>query len=174
MRISFLTGALLIACLSLSGCGDEAPSKKKSVVKKNKAKVAAKKQVLQPKQSEPEKAEPKYVYEPAGRRDPFLPLMKTRRPVSNSGLPLTPLQKFDLGQFRLIGVIVGRNEPMAMVMVPGGKAYVLKRGIKIGKNAGQVIDIREDAVVVEERFYDFAGEYRTSVQEIQLPKRQGV
>ncbi len=175
MRLSFLTGLLLIALLfSLSGCGKEAPQSEKVVAKTSKSKVGTKKQALQEKPAEAEKAEPKYVYEAAGRRDPFLPLAQIRKPVSESGQPLTPLQKFDLGQFRLIGVIIGRNEPMAMVMAPGGKAYVLKRGIKIGKNAGQVIDIREDTVVIEERFYDFAGEYRTSVQEIQLPKRQGV
>ncbi len=174
MRMPFLTSLLLLVCLTLSGCGEDAPQKKQPAVKKSKAKVAAKKQAPQEKAPELEKVEPKYVYEAAGRRDPFLPLMQIRKPVSESGQPLTPLQKFDLGQFRLIGVIVGRNEPMAMVMAPGGKAYVLKRGIKIGKNAGRVTDIREDAVVVEERFYDFAGQYRTSVQEIQLPKRQGV
>lgn len=175
MRLSFLTWLLLMALLmSLSGCGKESPQPENTVAKTSKAKVEAKKQVLEVKTPEPKKVEPTYVYEPDGRRDPFLPLMQIRKPVSQSGQPLTPLQKFDLGQFRLIGVIIGRNEPMAMVMAPGGKAYVLKRGVKIGKNAGQVTDIREDAVVVEERFYDFAGEYRMSVQEIQLPKRQGV
>jgi type IV pilus assembly protein PilP len=158
----------------LAGCGKEAPQSENTVVKTDKAKVVAKKQAMQVKPPEAEMIAPRYVYEPAGRRDPFLPLAEIRKPVSESGQPLTPLQKFDLGQFRLIGVIIGRNEPMAMVMAPGGQSYVLKRGIKIGKNAGQVIDIREDAVVIEERFYDFAGEYRTSVQEIQLPKRQGV
>ncbi|APG28923.1 hypothetical protein A7E78_14470 [Syntrophotalea acetylenivorans] len=174
MRMSFLTTLLLIACLSLAGCGEEAPQKKLPEAKKVMAKVAAKKQSLQQKPAKPEKVESKYVYAPAGRRDPFLALVKIRKAFTENGKPLTPLQKFDLGQFRLIGVIIGRNEPMAMVMAPGGKAYVLKRGIKIGTNAGQVTDIREDAVVVEERFYNFAGEYRTSVQEIQLPKRQGV
>ena len=175
MRLSFLKGLLLIAFLvSLTGCGKEDSPPQKSVTKTNNAKVKAKKQTPQPKQLEADKVETKYVYEAAGRRDPFLPLAEIRKPVSNGGQPLTPLQKFDLGQFRLIGVIIGRNEPMAMVMAPGGKSYVLKRGIKIGKNAGRIIDIREDAVVIEERFYDFAGEYRTSVQEIQLPKQQGV
>lgn len=174
MRLSFPAAFLLIVCLTLSGCGEDSPQIKQPAVKKIPAKGTSKKQALQKKLEEPEKIEAKYVYEPSGRRDPFLALVKIRKTISDSGQPLTPLQKFDLGQFRLIGVIVGRNEPMAMVMAPGGKAYVLKRGIKIGKNAGHVIDIREDAVVVEERFYNFAGEYRTSVQEIQLPKRQGV
>lgn len=174
-HIYFLAVLVLMTFLvSLSGCGKEAPQTKKTVAKKSQSQAVQKKQALQVKPPETEMAEPKYVYEAAGRRDPFLPLLQIRKPISPNGQPLTPLQKFDLGQFRLIGVIIGRNEPMAMVMAPGGKAYVLKRGIKIGKNSGQVTDIREDAVVIEERFYDFAGEYRTSVQEIQLPKQQGV
>ncbi len=174
MRISLLAAYLLIVCLSLAGCGEDAVQQKMAVTQKTKTKVTTKKKALEEKPAEFDKVEPKYVYEPAGRRDPFLALIKIRKTFSENGQPLTPLQKFDLGQFRLIGVIVGRNEPMAMVMAPGGKSYVLKRGVKIGKNAGMVIDIREDAVVVEERFYNFAGEHRTSVQEIQLPKRQGV
>lgn len=174
-RLSFLTTLLLtVSLLSLTGCDNDVSQSTKTVAKTSKAQGETKKQTLRAKPPEPKQVEPKYVYDPAGRRDPFLALMQIRKPVSDNGKPLTPLQKFDLGQFRLIGVIIGRNEPMAMVMAPGGKAYVLKRGIKIGKNSGQVTDIREDSVVVEERFYDFAGEYRTSVQEIQLPKRQGV
>jgi len=175
MRLNFIGSLLLMAfLLSLSGCSEEAPLPKKATVKKTQQQVPEKKRVLQPEPPEPEPTAPKYVYDSAGRRDPFLPLMQIRTPVANSGQPLTPLQKFDLGQFRLIGVITGRNEPMAMVMAPGGKAYVLKRGVKIGKNDGRVTDIREDTVVIEERFYDFAGQYRTSIQEIQLPKSQGV
>lgn len=175
MRMPFFAVFLSLAFLaSLSGCGKEDSSPEKRASIKLKDSVVAKKQAPQIKPPEPEKKEAKYVYEAAGRRDPFLALMDIRKPVLDSGQPLTPLQKFDLGQFRLIGVIVGRNEPMAMVMAPGGKAYVLKRGVKIGKNAGKVVDIRADAVLIEERFYDFAGEYRTNVQEIQLPKRQGV
>jgi type IV pilus assembly protein PilP len=106
-------------------------------------------------------------------RDPFESLLDVKQPI----LPeraLTPLQKFDIGQLRLIGVIIGKGEPKAMIVAPDGKSYILKKGIKIGKNDGTVIGVTRDAVVVQERYIDFSGEVRTVVQEIMLPQREGV
>jgi len=116
----------------------------------------------------------RYVYDPSGRRDPFEPLTAVKKPIVQKDTPLTPLENFDLGQLRLIGVIVGKGESTAMVVAPDGKSYILKRGVKIGRNNGKVIEIKPDAVLVEERYYDFSGEVRKSVESIQLPKREGV
>ncbi len=122
-----------------------------------------------------EAAAPKYVYNPIGKRDPFEnPLDKIQGPVARADVPLTPLQQFDLGQFRLIGVIVGKGSPAAMVLAPDGRSFILKRGTKIGKNSGTVVAITRDSVRVEELYYDFTGEVRKGIQEIQLPKREGV
>lgn len=117
-----------------------------------------------------------YVYDPVGRRDPFKPLVtvKPKSPGLVDTAPLTPLQKFDIGQFRLIGVIIGKGEPRAMVIAPDGKSYILRRGVLIGKNSGTVVEINPTAVLVKERYYDFTGVVRESTQEIQLPKREGV
>jgi type IV pilus assembly protein PilP len=118
----------------------------------------------------------KYVYSPLGRRDPFQPLVVVEKKKSTfvSDAPLTPLQKFDLGQFKLIGVIVGKGESKAMVIAPDGKSYILKRGVAIGKNNGVVKEIRPNSVLVKERYEDFTGAVRESDQEIQLPNREGV
>ncbi|MGE4545116.1 MAG: pilus assembly protein PilP [Pedobacter sp.] len=121
-----------------------------------------------------EKVQEEYVYDPAGRRDPFVPLLEVKKAISNDEGPLTPLQTFDVGQLRLAGVVVGHAAPIAMVMAPGGKSYVLKKGDKVGKNHGMVVDITESGVQVKERFYDFAGEIRENLQEISLPQRSGV
>ncbi len=118
--------------------------------------------------------EPPYVYDPAGRRDPFTPLVLVRRPVVQSDAPLTPLQTFEIGQLRLTGVIIGKGTPRAMVVAPDGKSYILQQGVLVGKNNGVVREIRRDGVFVEERYYDFSGEVRTNVLEISLPKREGV
>jgi type IV pilus assembly protein PilP len=122
-----------------------------------------------------EAAPAKFTYEAKGRRDPFAPLLTIKNPiVPESDEPLTPLQHFDLSQFRLIGVITGKGAPLAMIVAPDGKSYILKKGVKLGKNNGIVIEVRREAVLVEERFYDFTGEVRTNIQEIQLPPREGV
>ena len=120
-------------------------------------------------------AEPvaKYAYDPAGRRDPFEPLLLIKKPIVQSE-PLTPLQSYEIGQLRLIAVIIGKGTPTAMVIAPDGKGYILKKGIKVGKNNGTVLAIHKDAVLVEEKYIDFSGEIRKNTQEIQLPKREGV
>lgn len=162
-----------LVCLLAWGCSQESPAPRPTPVKK----APAPKPAPVPKDDKEAKAAeaPKYVYNPMGRRDPFVnPLKEIRTPLAESEEALTPLQKVDLNQLRVIGVIVGRGEPVAMVVGPGGKSYILKRGVKVGKNDGVVIGIDAEKIRIREKYYDFSGEVRTSVQELELPKRGGV
>jgi len=119
-------------------------------------------------------AAPPYAYNPVGRRDPFKALIEAKKPTPvPSNEPLTPLQRIELNQLRLVGIIVGKGEPMAMVSAPGGKSYILKKGVKVGTNNGVVVGINTEGVIVEEKLYDFAGEILKNVQKIELPKREG-
>lgn len=119
-------------------------------------------------------APPAYVYNALGRRDPFKALIEVKKIVPvPSAEPLTPLQRVELSQLRLLGVIVGKGEPTAMVSDPGGKSYILKKGIKVGMNNGVVVGIDTAGVAVEEKFYDSAGEILKDIQKIELPKREG-
>lgn len=161
------------AFLLLTGCAEEAPPPAPPAPKK----VAAPAPAPAPAQSAAaavEQAPPKYIYDPSGRRDPFAPLTMVKKPLSIQEAPLTPLQNFDLGQLRLIGVIVGKGASTAMVTAPDGKSYILKKGTKVGKNDGVVVGVKPDAVLVEERYYDFSGAIRKNIEAIQLPKREGV
>ncbi|MDO3376766.1 pilus assembly protein PilP [Geoalkalibacter halelectricus] len=124
-------------------------------------------------ESPTEVRETKFVYNPEGRRDPFRSLLEIRTPVARTE-PETPLQQYDLTQLRLIGAIVGTDNPRAMVLAPDGKTYIVRVGTKIGKNNGSVVRVEQNRIVVEERFYDFTDEVRTSRQAIEIPKREGV
>jgi len=154
------------------GCSEDSPS---SPPVRKSTKVAtppAKQPAADVEQEKPKEEE--FVYVSEGRRDPFVPLSRIRRPVSESVEPETPLQSFDLSQFRLIGVIVGKGASKAMVVAPDGKSYVLAKGVKIGKNNGVVMEINSDAVRVMEKYYDFSGNVIENIQEIAVPKREGV
>ncbi|MGK2905941.1 MAG: pilus assembly protein PilP [Desulfuromonadales bacterium] len=115
-----------------------------------------------------------FLYVTEGRRDPFVPLSKIRSPFAVTTEPLTPLQTYDLTQFRLVGVIVGKGAPKAMVVAPDGKSYVLAKGVKIGKNNGVVTKISGSVILVQEKYYDFSGNVIENIQEIAVPKREGV
>jgi type IV pilus assembly protein PilP len=159
------------------GCGDKTP--------KNKEKTAPERQKITA-PSSPKKGKKavelsvknqdkkEFSYGSSGKRDPFQALTSVKKPIVSGLAVTTPLQKFALNQLRVIGVIWGKGEPTAMVNAPDGKSYVLKKGIKAGKNNGTVVDINKESIVVEEKFYDFSGEVRVSTQNIPLPKKEGV
>lgn len=165
----------MIVCLSLWGCMEEeaaAPAPKKTTA----APPPAQKPVPTPEAQAEAPKEAEFVYTREGRRDPFVPLSQIRRPIqpTEESEPETPLQSYDVSQFRLVGLIVGKGEPKAMVVAPDGKSYVLSRGVKIGKNNGVIVDISSNAVSVKEKYYDFSGNVIENIQEITVPKREGV
>jgi len=170
MRFFALSLAVLLF-FSLTGCGEDPPPRKLSKVT---PKVVVKQVASEKKEVEqPRRVEEKFSYRVAGRRDPFSSLVKIRQPLNENTEPDTPLQRFGLKELQLIAVVLGQNEPRAMVVAPDKKAYTLVAGVKVGRNRGQVVDITENKVVVEERYRDFSGALRTELKEIALPQQEG-
>jgi len=166
-----------LVCLCLTACMEEenqAPRPQTTAVK---SKPPAK-SVQPPPEAVEEKTEKKeeFVYVTEGRRDPFVPLSSIKKPLITvvDEEPQTPLQSYDVAQFKLIGVIVGMGDPKAMVVAPDGKSYVLAKGVKIGKNNGIIIDITSESVSIQETYYDFSGNVIENIQEITVPRREGV
>ena len=164
-------------CVCLAACSEEETTSSKQTTNV-KSKPPAK-SVEPPKEAaveNQEKKEEEFVYVTEGRRDPFIPLSRIVKPVVQvvDQEPQTPLQSYDVAQFKLIGVIVGMGEPKAMVVAPDGKSYVLAKGIKIGKNNGVIIDITSESVSIQETYYDFSGNVIENIQEITVPRREGV
>jgi type IV pilus assembly protein PilP len=62
----------------------------------------------------------------------------------------------------------------ALVEETTGKGYVIKTGTYIGKNAGKVVKIKKNKVIVEEEFEDVFGKIKTRQRELKLPKPVGV
>jgi type IV pilus assembly protein PilP len=119
-------------------------------------------------------ADDQYVYNPAGRRDPFKPY-KAYRPAPSAGVPgrvvdLTdPLQRWDLARFAVVAIMWEVRTPRAMVKDPDGKLYMIGKSTKIGRNAGQVVAIREGEVVVVE-IIDNEGVVTKEVKVLELKK----
>lgn len=114
--------------------------------------------------------ETRYVYSAEGRRDPFVPIVGKKTAAFSEN----PLESFDLLQFKLKGLIVGLGEPKAIVVAPDGKSYILKKGMRIGKSGGIIREITPERILVEERYQDLNGATHTNMQEILVPKREGV
>ena len=172
--------SLLIVCLFLlGGCGQGPPSssipsksKSPSVEKKKEepTKVTEKKE---PEKREPEKKEEEYSYNPAGKPDPFKPFIQLISGKGGSGTaPLTPLQKYDISQLKLVAIISSPGGNVALVEDVAGKGYFLKKGTWVGKNDGKVTKILQDKVIVEEVYQDIFGQTKTNEVSIFLHKAE--
>jgi len=115
-----------------------------------------------------EKVEDTYRYDPAGKRDPFLSPFAVAPEQMTPDEAKTPLQRFDLGQLKLVGVIWETKEPKALIEDSGGLGYIAMRGTLIGSKGGVIKAIEPKRVVVEEYQTDFYGKRQVQERELQL------
>ena len=156
----------------VSGCGGGTPPPPPAAPKAKTPVAEAKKtlsiQVAEKveKKEEAKKEDPEFSYNPVGKADPFRPFIQlTPEKMPKSGF-LTPLQKYDISQLRLVAIITLPEGNVALVEDQQGKGYFLKRGTAIGRHDGKVKAIHKDRVIVEEAYSDVLGQAK--VNEIPL------
>jgi type IV pilus assembly protein PilP len=71
-----------------------------------------------------------------------------------------------------LGIITGLKENSALVVDPGGKAYVVKSGMEIGKNGGQIHKISNTSIEVIEQYRDENGKIRKRTVKLTLPRKE--
>jgi type IV pilus assembly protein PilP len=115
------------------------------------------------------------LYNPEGKLDPFAPLIKEKPvnlPVNHKKIvrrkPLTPLEKLDLSQLKLVAILRAQSGNRALVEEDSGKGYVIKKGTYIGTHSGKVADILSDRIIVEEEEEDIYGKISVRKREIKL------
>jgi type IV pilus assembly protein PilP len=117
------------------------------------------------------KVEEEYSYNPAGKPDPFKPFIQlTSARGGSRTAPLTPLQKYDISQLKLVAIISSPEGNIALVEDVTGKGYFLKKGTWVGKNDGKVTKVLKDKVMIEEFYQDIFGQTKTNEISILLHK----
>jgi type IV pilus assembly protein PilP len=121
-------------------------------------------------------------YDPAGKADPFAPIFKeTPTQAAEEAAekkivrrrPLTPLEKIDLSQLKLVGVIRAESGNRALVEDATGKGYVVAKGSYVGIYGGRVAQIEKDRAFIEEEVEDIFGKITVSRKELKLQKPPG-
>jgi Tfp pilus assembly protein PilP len=117
-----------------------------------------------------EKKEPAYTYNSVGKRDPFKPFIALgpKKPVSKT--PLTPLQRYDVSELKLVGILKGPKGYRALVEDAGGKGFIITKGTLIGRGNGRVTEIHKNRIVVEETYKDIFGQVKR--RRITVPLRK--
>lgn len=105
-----------------------------------------------------------FYYEAQGLRDPFAPsqfvvdALTRRAPVVDNGLrpdtdrPQEELEKYSLGALELVGTFrdFQTNEMWALIKAPDGIVHRVQIGNFIGENFGEINNITEDRVSIQE------------------------
>ena len=108
-------------------------------------------------------------YSSVGKRDPFRPLSLKAKASQRARENLSPLERYELGQLKLVAIVWDIKEPKAMVEDGTGLGYVVKIGTLIGPNEGKVKAIKPTEVVIEEHVTDFYGARKSQEVSMKLP-----
>lgn len=118
----------------------------------------------------------KFVYIREGRPDPFMPYKEKEAPVVAVDKKeevveeeLTGMRQFEPGQLTLVAIVLGTNEPLAMVQDSTNKGYAIRRGTRIGR-FGVVEDIIPNQVIIKNATITMAGDKRYSKVKMVLKK----
>lgn len=119
---------------------------------------------------------PGRFYSRKGRMDPFEPFLyrpepevtQTEQEQLQIRAPQTPLERMDLAQLRLTGIMRAPGRIQALVEEASGKGYVIGEGTYIGNKGGHVSKILPDRVIVEEKYLDIYGKIAVREKELKL------
>ncbi len=117
---------------------------------------------------------PTPVYDPIDKIDPFAPLFKERPKAQGQTATYaetnhngtTPLEKIDISQLKLTGIVLAASGNRALVKEASGRGYVIGTGTRIGLHGGRVAQVVADKVIVTEKMKDMTG--RLFYQETEL------
>ncbi len=177
----FSTSAGILFCVFFTACGKDQPvvTTPSPANQQNAAKVVSK--PVQKVASSVSRAPstPVNQFDFSNKKDPFKPFIvvkaesiKSFDSIKKAQYDSLPIHSFDVNQFKLIGIVTGGRENRAMVIDPGGKGYVLKVGMSIGKSDGTVVSINANGVDVLEKFKDENGKTRKETIKLTLPRKQ--
>ena len=148
--------AVVLAAAFAAGCGGESPPPQ-PVVQKPVPKAQAAPQA--PSKTEEKKAEAVALYDPAGKRDPFVSFIKEENPQRGKEIAaLPPLLRYELGELKLVGILWTKSGAKALVEDAEGKGYSVGTGSRIGRSGGVVARITEKEVIVREEFTGLQGQ----------------
>ncbi len=121
------------------------------------------------------------TYDFKDRVDPFIPLISEKKDSAPAAgakedIPqriLTPLEKMELSQIKLVAVLESSKGTIAMVEEASGKGYEVRVGTYMGRNGGRVSAINSDGLLVKEFYTDYRGKRLERVEEIKFHKNEG-
>lgn len=178
-HVSLAVGILAAVSLFAGGFGcSKEPAAPQPVVKMQAPKPEAKAPAAPAAaaQAQEKKVEPVALYDPRGKRDPFVSFIKVeeRRKSASDTSSLPPLQRYELGELKFVGVLWTKKGARGLVEDAEGKGYSVTVGTRIGRSGGVVSRITGKEILVREEFLGNRGEKIVRESGIQLITAGGI
>jgi type IV pilus assembly protein PilP len=165
-----LVYALILLAFLSPGCKDKDATDKKLVAQKPAATSPAAAATVQ--KEEPKVEKEIYVYDPKGRRDPFISLVQVAKPKAQRKKGASPIENFDVDEIKLIAIAWDSNQYYALITMPDKKSYTIRKGMTLGLYDGKVIDITKDSVFISEQIKDYKGQLKSKDTILKLRKEE--
>lgn len=175
-HVSLAVGILAVASLFAGGFGcSKEPAAPQQVVKRQAPMPEAKAPPAPAAEAQAKKAEGVALYDSRGKRDPFVSFIKVdeHRKAGIDSMALPPLQRYDLGELKFVGVIWTKTGARGLVEDAEGKGYSVTVGTRIGRSGGVVRRITGKEILVREEFVGNRGEKIVRESGIQLTTAGG-
>jgi type IV pilus assembly protein PilP len=118
-----------------------------------------------------------HVYEPAGRRDPFVmdtqvvSVVETVDELAPDPMrPKEELESHALDSLQMVGTLAQKGQLWGLVRTRQGLVYRVRVGNHLGMNNGQISEITERSIRLTELVSDGSGKWRERPAEIALPR----
>lgn len=174
LYIALITSFVIV----VAGCSPDAQPQQNVEARREARKKAKDEKNSAPEVAAVQKSQPDkepYSYTSAGKPDPFVPLIadilaksKTDASTSRDKEYLTPLQKYELKDLKLVAVVVSDNEPTAMLEDPTGYGYFVRKGMLVGPNDGVVERVIPNGLIIKEKFYNSLGEVEPKISTLTI------
>ncbi|MGC4120956.1 MAG: pilus assembly protein PilP [Myxococcales bacterium] len=105
-------------------------------------------------------------YAASGKRDPFKNETEVVLPPKDP--TCGGLCEFDLDQLKVQALVTGLSVPLAGLLAPNGKLYIVDKGTKVGKRRGWVAEVSSEKIVIEEPCAKDSS--RMCKTEVEIPK----
>ncbi|MCX5717109.1 MAG: pilus assembly protein PilP [Nitrospirae bacterium] len=162
---SLLIVILILTSLFFLGACDKKIAPSKSVATKAPQEAAPQSANVK----ETKAVEEVITYEKRGKRDPFVSLVVTAVEKPKKGQ--IPLENYDIGAIKILGIVWTDNGNFATAVLPDGKAYTLREGMTIGIHEGKIQKINKNNIVIIEKIKDYKGQLKS--KETILKLREG-
>jgi type IV pilus assembly protein PilP len=167
-KVTCLLSILFIITCLVPGCKkQQAPPIKPSAA--NVQPVEIKKEQEETKKVELEV----YMYDPKGRRDPFLSLIAPTRQKSLKVKGGSPFESYGVDEINLLAIAWDKQKYYALIMFPDRKSYTITEGTKLGVHGGKVEKITQDTVLIREYIKDYRGVVKPKDSILKLRKEEG-